>query len=220
MSADADLVTKVAIVADSATLQEYLTELLRAAPKHNCVCICASAEEASAKIPGIGPNVALMDLQLPGKSGIVCTARLREDLPEVQIIMLTVYKDIKTIFQALKAGACGYVLKCAEERKILAAIAEVRAGGAPMTSEIARMVARSFVGPPPAPPGRNSRLSLREIEILVLLAEGLSNNEIGDQLNASLSTVRAHLMHIYDKLHFRFRGEAAHNFNHQSSIAH
>ena len=142
-----DLITKVAIVEDNATLRKYIAEVINNTPGHRCVCACASAEAAVVEIPAHQPNVVLMDIHLPGESGIACTARLREQLPDLPVIMLTVYKDIKMIFQALKAGACGYVLKRSGDREILEAIAEVRAGGAPMTSEIARMVVRSFMSP-------------------------------------------------------------------------
>jgi DNA-binding NarL/FixJ family response regulator len=206
---DSGLITKVAIVEDSSTFRQYLADLIRAAPDHACVCACASAEEALAAIPLQRPDVVLMDIHLPGESGIVCTARLREKMPDLQVIMLTVYKDIKTIFEALKAGACGYVLKRADETEILLAIAEVRAGGAPMTSEIARLVVRSFMEPPTAPPSEIEPLTARETELLALLAEGLSNKEIGAQLQISSATVRTHLMHIYEKLHVRCRTEAA-----------
>ena len=209
VDSDLSLMTKVAIVEDSATLRQYLVELIGGTPGYTCVCACGSTEEALIEIPKNQPEVVLMDIHLPGESGIACTARLREKLPELQIIMLTVYKDIKMIFQALKAGACGYVLKRADEKEILAAIAEVRAGGAPMTSEIARMVVRSFMEQAVAPPSGEAQLSAREMEILALLAEGLSNKEIGNQLHISFGTVRTHLMHIYEKLHVRCRTEAA-----------
>jgi DNA-binding NarL/FixJ family response regulator len=201
--------TKIAIVEDNATLRQYLAALVGATPGYTCVCACASAEEALTEIPANRPDVVLMDIHLPGESGIACTARLREKMPRLQVIMLTVYKDIKTIFQALRAGACGYVLKRADEKEILAAIAEVRAGGAPMTSEIARMVVRSFMEPSAVPLSETEQLSAREMEILALLAEGLSNKEIGARLHISFATVRTHLMHIYDKLHVRCRTEAA-----------
>jgi DNA-binding NarL/FixJ family response regulator len=181
-----------------------------------CVCACATAEEAVVEIPAKRPDVVLMDIHLPGESGVACTARLRQKLPELPVIMLTVYKDIKMIFQALKAGACGYVLKRADEAEILSAIAEVRAGGAPMTSEIARMVVRSFIEPPASPRSETSQLSARESEILALLAEGLSNKEIGARLRISSATVRTHLMHIYEKLHVRCRTEAAAKYLRQS----
>lgn len=206
-----DLMTKVAIVEDNPTLRKYLTELIGSTRGHQCVCACASAEEATVEIPKHRPNVVLMDIHLPGESGIACTARLREKLPDLQVIMLTVYKDIKMIFQALKAGACGYVLKRADESEILDAIAEVRSGGAPMTSEIARMVVRAFADPPqkiPASEGTD-QLSSREMEILALVAEGCPNKEIAARLFISTATVRTHLMHIYEKLHVHCRTEAA-----------
>jgi DNA-binding NarL/FixJ family response regulator len=148
-----------------------------------------------------------MDIHLPGESGIACTAQLRETMPDLHVIMLTVYKDIKMIFQALKAGACGYVLKRSDEQEILDAIAEVRAGGAPMTSEIARMLVRSFQAPSTAPDA--DELTARESEMLVLIAEGLSNKEIAQKANIAVGTVRIHLEHIFKKLHVRCRTEAA-----------
>lgn len=209
-NAERDLMTKIAIVEDNATLRKYLGELINKTPGHRCVCLCGSAEEAIIEIPAYKPNVVLMDIHLPGESGIACTAMLREKLPNIQVIMLTVYKDIKIIFQALKAGACGYVLKRSDEKEILEAIAEVRAGGAPMTSEIARMVVRSFLEEPkPAPSGGTEQLSAREMEILALLAEGFPNKEIASRLFISAGTVRTHLMHIFEKLHVRCRTEAA-----------
>jgi DNA-binding NarL/FixJ family response regulator len=152
-----------------------------------------------------------MDIHLPGESGIACTARLRAMMPSLPVIMLTVYKDSNVIFQALKAGACGYVLKRSDENEILNAIAEVRAGGAPMTSEIARMVVRSFESPPLARGSteEKNQLTERELEILALVAEGLSNKEIGSKLEISSTTVSTHLVHVFDKLHVRCRTEAA-----------
>jgi DNA-binding NarL/FixJ family response regulator len=204
------LMTKVAIVEDNPTLRKYLAELIGNTRGHKCVCACESAEEAIKEIPKHRPNVVLMDIHLPGESGIACTARLREKLPDLQVIMLTVYKDIKMIFQALKAGACGYVLKRADESEILDAIAEVRTGGAPMTSEIARMVVRAFAGTSPVSPTEGTdQLSSREMEILALVAEGCPNKEIAARLFISSATVRTHLMHIYEKLHVHCRTEAA-----------
>jgi DNA-binding NarL/FixJ family response regulator len=203
--------TKVAIVEDNDTLRKYLAEFVGRAPGLRCVCTCGSAEDALTRLPIQKPDVVLMDIHLPGESGIVCTARLRQLMPELQVIMLTVYKDIKMIFQALKAGACGYVLKRKNEQEILDAIAEVQAGGAPMTSEVARMVVRSFSENPMAGPD-TEQLSHRELELLALLSKGLSNKEIAASLNISPPTVRTHLMHIYEKLHVRCRTEAAVKF--------
>jgi len=200
--------TKIAIVEDNPTLRQYLSELIANTAGYQCVCTCGSAEEAMTRLPEVKPDVVLMDIHLPGQSGIACTAHLRTKMPSVQVIMLTVYKDIETIFEALKAGACGYVLKRSDEKEILDAIAEVRAGGAPMTSQVARMVVRSFSQDTPERAETN-QLSPRESEILALVAKGLSNKEVSNTLGISIGTVRIHLGHIYEKLHVRCRTEAA-----------
>lgn len=216
---DTKRITRIALVEDSDTLRQCLEKMITGAPGYKCVCTCATAEEALVEIPKSKPDVVLMDIHLPGESGITCTARLRQHLPELQIIILTVYNDTKMVFQALKAGACGYVLKRADEKEILGAIAEVRSGGAPMTSEIARMLVRSFTEPPSASLSDKEQLSSREMEILALLAEGLSNKEIGVRLNITAGTVRAHLMRIYDKLHVRCRTEAALEYLRSNPVA-
>lgn len=203
--------TTVAIVEDSATFRSFLADLIDATPGHRCLCACGSAEEALVQIPRCQPDVVLMDIHLPGESGIVCTARLRHEIPQTQVIMLTVYKDIQMIFEALKAGACGYLLKRSKESEILEAIAELRSGGAPMTCEIARMLVRSFREPTQAKTEATD-LSARENEILAQLAEGLTNKEIAAKLFIGVSTVRTHLLHIYEKLHVRSRTEAAAKF--------
>jgi DNA-binding NarL/FixJ family response regulator len=202
------VITKIAIVEDNTTLRQYLSVFVAGAPGNKFVGAFGSAEEAIIKIPPLKPDVVLMDIHLPGETGIACTARLRAKLPNLQVIMLTVYKDTNMIFQALKAGACGYVLKRSDDAEILEAIAEVRAGGAPMTHEIARMVVRSFAGNPDEQ-DETSRLSPRESEILALVAEGLSNKEIAAKLDIGFTTVRTHLIHVYEKLHVRCRTEAA-----------
>lgn len=202
------MMTTVALVEDNDTMRQTLRELIDTAPGHRCVCACATAKEALAEIPRQRPQVVLMDIHLAQDSGIACTASLTEKLPGMHVIMLTVYKDITTIFQALKAGACGYLLKRSKQKDILDAIAEVRTGGAPMTSEIARLVVRSFQTPQTTAPMTDG-LSTRETEILALISEGLSNKEIAARLNISPCTVRTHLMHIFEKLHVRCRTEAA-----------
>ena len=205
-----ELITKVGIVEDNATLRQCLVNLIDRAPGLRCVCACSSAEEALAKFRFINPDVVLMDIHLPGESGIACTARLHARMPKLQVIMLTVYKDIKMIFQALKAGACGYVLKRSDEKEILAAITEVRSGGAPMTSEVARLLVRSFQNDPaPAAFEESSQLTQRELEILGMVARGLSNKEIGAKLEISPATVARHLVNVFEKLHVRCRTEAA-----------
>lgn len=203
--------TKVAIIEDNSTMRKMLVELIDSAPEYECVCACASSQEAIAEVPKHKPDVALMDIHLPDESGIACTARLTELMPQLQVIMVTVYKDMELIFQALQAGACGYILKRFRPEEILQAVAEVRAGGAPMTSEIARLVVRSFRSPAASPSNTSEAngLTSREAEILMLLAEGLSNKEIAQKTNIAAGTVRNHLEHIFKKLHVRCRTEAA-----------
>ncbi len=199
--------TAVAIVEDNSTVRQTLHDWIDGAPGCHCVCACATAKEALTAIPQHCPDVALMDINLPGgESGIACTARLKKLLPKLQIIMLTVYKDHDLIFQALQAGACGYLLKRSSREEILRAIAEVQTGGAPMTGEIARMLVETFQKPVPQP--SEEGLSPREMEILSLVANGLTNKEIAGRLNLSCHTVSNHLRHIYEKLHVHCRTEA------------
>jgi DNA-binding NarL/FixJ family response regulator len=198
--------TTIAIVEDNTIMRKTFRRWIDAAPDFHCVFACATAEEALVEIPRLKPEVVLMDIHLPGESGITCTASLKEQLPAVQVIMLTVYRNQELIFQALEAGACGYLLKRSSPDELLKAIAEVRSGGAPMTSEIARMVVEAFQKKPAAM--TTDGLTQRESEILALLSEGLSNKEIADRVDISYDTVRAHLRHIYEKLHVRGRTEA------------
>lgn len=197
----------VAIVEDNETVRNTMRELIDATPKLRCGGAYATAKEAMAEIPRLRPEVVLMDIHLPGESGIACTARLKARLPDLQVIILTVYKDIELIFQALKAGASGYLLKRAPTEEVLRAIVDVHSGGAPMTSEIARLVVQSFR--PAATVGIEEQgLSPRELEILALLCDGLTNKEIAANLGISAETVRTHLGHIYEKLHVQGRTEA------------
>src|SRR5436853_510056 len=164
----------IAIVEDNAVRRDTFRQWIDAAPGFRCVFACATAEEALAELPRLKPDVVLMDIHLPGESGIACTARLKEVLPCVQVIMVTVYRNHELIFQALQAGACGYLLKRSNPDELLKAITEVRSGGAPMTGEIARMVVEAFQKKPPGHPSAEG-LTHREAEILALLSEGLSN---------------------------------------------
>lgn len=204
---DAEDVTTVAIVEDNAGLRRSLVRLLNRAPKFRCVGAWADGETALADAARLRPKVVLMDINLEGMSGIECTAGLKRLCPEAQVIMVTVYEDTDSIFRALKAGACGYLLKRATSAEILEAIVEVRQGGAPMTSEIARRVVEAFRMPQPET-GSNAELSSREREILNLLSQGFSNKEIAAQLDIAYQTVKVHLKHIYEKLHVRSRTEA------------
>jgi len=201
------MTTKVAIVEDNPDIRNLLTEWINSSPDNQCVCACATAENALIEVPRTHPDVVLMDIQLPGESGITCTARLKNLMPDLLVIVVTVYRDSNLLFQALKAGASGYLLKRSTPDEVLNAIAEVRSGGAPMTREIARMVGDTFRKPAPAATATID-LSDREMEILTWLTQGLANKEIGSKLNISYYTVRAHLRRIYEKLHVRCRAEA------------
>ena len=204
----------IAIVEDNAGVRQNFQRLIEDAPGFRCVCACDCGEDALRQIPCVRPDVVLMDLHLPNLSGIECTAQLKELLPVVQVIIVTVYDDTETVFKALRSGACGYLLKRSAPERILAAIREVREvreGGAPMTSEIARKVVEAF-RPPPPPSLADLNLTRREHEILELLAQGFANKEIATRLSLSVDTVRWHLKQIYEKLHVRSRTEAAHKF--------
>jgi DNA-binding NarL/FixJ family response regulator len=197
----------VAIVEDNPEVRRNLSRYIGGAPGFRCACVCASAEEALRVIPQSPPDVVLMDIQLPRMSGITCTASLKKTLPSVPVMMLTVYEDTDAIFNALKAGASGYLLKRSDPAKVLEALTELHHGGAPMTGEIARKVIDSFHrAKATAPP--QDKLTAREEEILEHLAKGYVTKEIADKLDITSATTRFHLKHIYDKLHVHTRTEA------------
>jgi DNA-binding NarL/FixJ family response regulator len=200
--------TKVAIVEDNAGVRESWAALLNAEPGFECVGAYESGEAALASLTATHPDVVLMDINLPGMSGIECTARMREKLPGVQVLMVTVYGDNEHIFEALKAGASGYLLKCSEPADLSRSIVEVMRGGAPMSGQIARRVIDVFRQPAPVA-NEGARLTPREEEILHLLAKGYANKEIASRLAASVETVRVHVRHIYEKLHVHSRTAAA-----------
>jgi DNA-binding NarL/FixJ family response regulator len=203
--------TRIAIVEDNRIIRESLMEFVQADAECECVFACATAAEALRMIPKHQPEIVLMDIQLPDISGIECTAQLKQLLPSVQIIMVTVYEDTERIFKALRAGACGYLLKRCTPEELLGAIREVRQGGAPMSREIARKVIASFQEPVTVA-AEVEGLSPREREILELLAGGFPNKEIADRVGLTDGTVRWHLRHVYHKLHVRSRTEAALKF--------
>jgi len=203
--------TKIAIVEDNRVIRESLIEFVHSDPEFTCVCSCGTAEEALKLIPKHQPEIVLMDVQLPNMSGIECTAQLKQLLPGLHIIMVTVYEDTERIFKALRAGACGYLLKRCTPEELLSAVREVRHGGAPMSREIARKVISSFQEPLTTA-AEMEELSPREREILELLAAGFPNKQIADRLGLTDGTVRWHLRHVYNKLHVRSRTEAALKF--------
>jgi DNA-binding NarL/FixJ family response regulator len=202
---------RIAIVEDSKTIRESLTHFLKTDPECQCVFSCGTAEEALVEIPKHQPEVVLMDIQLPKLSGIECTAQIKKLLPAVQIIMVTVYEDTERISAALRAGACGYLLKRCTPAELVSAVREARLGGVPMPREIARKVIASFQQPNTVAPAIDE-LRPRERKILELLATGLANKEIADRLGLSSGTVRWHLENIYSKLHVHSRTEAVLKF--------
>jgi len=198
----------IAIVEDDAGVRRSLEWLLKSTPEFSCVASCKDAEEALNLLPKAAPQVVLMDIHLPDRSGIECAAQVKEMMPSTQVVMITVYDEDEKIFSALRAGASGYILKRTPPKKILEAIREVHAGGVPMSSEIARKVLGMFRESAPTPAdGQN--LSPREQEVLELLSAGCANKEIAEKLSLSVETVTWHLKHIYTKLHVRSRTQAA-----------
>lgn len=212
MSAAKSSPTQIAIVEDNAALGNGLRKVVESAEDFKCIGVWTSAEEALKKVDAFRPDVVLMDINLPGMSGIEATAQIKHYLPEIQVIMVTVYRDHDQIFAALKAGASGYLLKRSTPEELRQAIRDVRSGGAPMSAEIARRVVDAFHQPMKSPGADAVKLSKRETEILELLTTGLANKEIGHRLEISVETVRVHLRRIYEKLHVHSRTEAAMKF--------
>ena len=198
---------RVVIVEDDKEMREGLVSIVRFHPSLQCLATYGSAEEALEKISVNVPDIVLMDIHLPGISGIECVKILRPQLPSVQFMMCTVYEDNENVFDSLCAGATGYLLKNSPPGKITEAIIDLYHGGSPMSSTIARKVIKAFQ---PAAP-KNSDIEIltkREREMLELLAKGYRYKEIADQLFISFETVRTHIHNIYEKLHVQSRTEA------------
>lgn len=198
---------RVGIVEDDRSVRENLAGWIDQTPGFACVAACTSAEEALKRLSEAMPDVVLMDIHLPGLSGIECVTRLRRLLPQTQIIMLTVEEDSEQVFESLKAGATGYLVKHVTPEEILEAVVEVHRGGAPMSSHIARRVVATFRRESPND-ATQAQPTPREEEILRLLARGSRSKEIAEQLHISTGTVNTHVRHIYEKLHVRSRAEA------------
>src|SRR5882724_1243949 len=197
----------VIIVEDNQGLREQLLQILETVPDLKCLGAFVSGEEALPKILEKKPDVVLMDIKLPGMSGIQCVAEIKKAAPGIQIIMVTVYVDSESIFRALKAGASGYLVKSSPPEQLLEAIRDVYKGGAPMSSHIARKVVKHFhlLGPSIQ---ETENISHREREVLDLLSKGFIYKEIGEQLNIGAETVRSHVKNICQKMHVRSRLEA------------
>jgi DNA-binding NarL/FixJ family response regulator len=199
---------KFAIVEDDARFSRSLRRVVESNREYTCQTIYANGKDALDGIPAQAPDIVIMDLNLPDMPGSEVTSQLKAMIPDLSIIILTVYNDSENIFKALRAGASGYLLKQATAQEILEAVAEVHRGGAPMTSEIARKVIAAFHEPPVQVETAVETLAPREKEILELLAKGYANKEIADKLGITVGTACWYLHGIYRKLHVQSRVQA------------
>ena len=198
----------VSIVEDNEQLRVTLARVISRAEDFVCVGQHASAEAALENLPHEKPGVVLMDINLPGMNGVECVRKLKQLLPQTQVMMLTAYEDTENIFNSLAAGASGYMLKRTPRAELLDAIREVSRGGSPMSTHIARLVVQSFQRPMAAVSEPTQDLSEREREVLDLLSQGLMYKEIAEKLGISFETVRTYIRRVYEKLHVRTRTEA------------
>jgi DNA-binding NarL/FixJ family response regulator len=203
----------VSIVEDDPQARKILAGWVNRADGFRLAGEWGDAESALKALPQKQPNVVLMDINLPGLSGVEAVKRLKPELPATQFVMLTVYEDADHIYSALAAGATGYLLKQTPRDELISALEEVHRGGSPMTSNIARKVVQSF-SPSAAPSQDGEGLSPREQEVLELLARGYLYKEIADRLNISVPTVNTYVRRIYEKLHVRSRGQAVAKYAH------
>jgi DNA-binding NarL/FixJ family response regulator len=202
---------RVAIVEDDEQVRENLARLIGETKGFECWATFGSGEQALEGLPRRRPDVVLMDINLPGISGVECVRQLKAISPEIEVVMLTVYDDSDRIFQALQMGASGYLLKRSPASEILRAVEDVHRGGAPMSSYIARKVVQSFCRQGPSDkPAEN--LSKRETDVLEYVSRGYTNKEIADALGLSAETVRGYLKTTYTKLQVRSRTAAAMKF--------
>jgi DNA-binding NarL/FixJ family response regulator len=201
----------VAVVDDDADMRRTLAAFLDRQPDLRCAGTFATAEEAQRMIPVVRPDLVLMDINLPGMSGVECVRALSSQMPGLQIMMLTVYDDDDDVFNSLQAGALGYLLKPVQSAVLAEAIREVHGGGAPMSTKIARRVVQAFKKAE-TPSGGIVDLTPREREVLDLLAKGYQSKEIAVQLAMSYWTVETHVAHIYRRLHVRSRAQAVAKF--------
>lgn len=197
---------KVSIVEDLPEVREGLTELINSDKELLMLESFDNAESAIVKLPGMQADIVIMDINLPGMSGIDCILQIKEKCPGTQFMMFTVYENDEKVLQALKAGATGYLLKRTRPERILESIKELNQGGSPMSSNIARKLISYFMDEKKTP--KNQILSDRENEVLQLLADGLLYKEIADRLQIVHGTVRQHIHNIYEKLHVNNRTEA------------
>jgi DNA-binding NarL/FixJ family response regulator len=198
----------VVVVEDDEELREQIVEILRSAPDIQCAGAFDNGREALKRIPELIPDVVLMDIQLPGMSGIKCVEELRKKLPMLQIIMVTIYEDSEQIFAALRAGANGYLVKSSAPEKLLEAVRDVFQGGSPMSGPVARKVIQHFQAPD-TEREEEVRLTAREEQVLGLITAGYRYHEIAVELGLGIETVRTYVKSIFKKLHVHNAAEAA-----------
>jgi DNA-binding NarL/FixJ family response regulator len=199
----------VAIVEDNDTIREGLSALINGTTGYKSVGLFRDCESFLAKLSSMDVDVVLMDIALPGINGIEGVKQAKLIKPEVDILMLTIYEDSEKVFDALCAGACGYLVKKTPPSKLLDAIKEVFEGGSPMSSQIARQVITAFKETKALNTDQQEfELSSREKEVITLLAGGNNYQQIADQLYISVDTVRHHIKNIYKKLHVHTQSEA------------
>jgi DNA-binding NarL/FixJ family response regulator len=214
----------VSVVDDEPKLRHSITTFVNGSPGFKCISGYGSAESALKGLPADKPDVVLMDINMGGMNGIECVEKLKDQCPNMQVLMLTVYEDTEKIFRALAAGANGYLLKRSSPETLLAAIQEVHSGGSPMTSSIARKVVASFQKhksiaastEESAEAGKKSvALSPREAAVLDGLAKGWTYKQLASELNISTDTIRTYIRRIYEKLHVQSRIEAVVKYLHR-----
>jgi|SRR5436190_17846445 len=201
----------VSIVEDNRGTRNTISSILRKSEGIQCVSVHETGEDALENIPKYQPRVVLMDINLPGMSGIECVARLKQKLPETEVLMITAYEDPEPIFDCLRAGASGYLLKTVPLTEVVEAIHRSTQGGVPMSASVARRLI-GFFNEPQKSSSEVEALSNREREVLEFLAQGFYDKDIADKLGISIGTVRNHLQRMYRKLHVRSRTEAVLKF--------
>ena len=211
MTSTTQIQIRLAVVEDKAAFRRGLSALFDLTPGIKCNGMYATGEEALREIPKDAPDIVLMDLKLPGISGIECTRDLKQLLPQVQVVMLTIEEDSERVFAALRAGASGYLLKAATPAEIIEGIQLVAHGGSPMSAVIARRVVESFHGLK-EPGGSQTGLSKREVEVLDKLAHGRRVKEIAVELGLSETTIQTYLRRVYEKLQVNSQAEAVAKF--------
>jgi DNA-binding NarL/FixJ family response regulator len=205
---------RVAIVEDDVPAREIIAGWIRHAEGFNCAGEFDDAETALARLPLEKPSVVLFDINLPGMNGIECVRKLKPRLPDTQFVMITVYEDANHVFNALSAGASGYLLKQTRRNELIEALKDVHAGGSPMSSQIARKVVQNFYRNETQNDGETVELSPREREVLELLARGYLYKEIAEMLKIGVQTVNTYIRRIYEKLHVRSRAQAVAKYAH------